>query len=281
RGAGSASRRALRRRSRRDVDAASLRHFPLDRRRPDLDAAQAARRRFRLRRGSASARSANRVVRARDEGRIARASRRRAGGDAHPRRRQDLGDAARGFAAARRLRSHLSPRTRCRRRRRTAGDGLHHGRRVAQRRRRRTLAARQRPSAADLSGDVWLNFHGLILRSVAKQRVSKDGPPSSFETRPLGAPQDEGGPGYAIAFLRFSSTLSRKPVVESHFWSAPTSSARSLVMKPDSTVSTQTFSSVAANLASAVLPSSLARWASPRVQAKIEAMELVEVSLPF
>src|SRR5262245_43230720 len=34
----------------------------------------------------------------------------------------------------------------------------------------------------------------------------------------------------AIAAFKFSSTLSRKPVVESHFWSAPTSSARSLVM---------------------------------------------------
>jgi ABC-type ATPase involved in cell division len=34
-------------------------------------------------------------------------------------------------------------------------------------------------------------------------------------------------------------------------------------------------------LASSALSSSLARWARPRVQAKIEAMELVEVSLPF
>ncbi len=84
-----------------------------------------------------------------------------------------------------------------------------------------------------------------------------------------------------IAFFRFSSTLSRKPVVESHVWSGPTSNARSLVMKPASTVSMQTFSSVAANLASAALLSSLARCARPRVQAKIEAIELVEVSSPF
>ena len=35
---------------------------------------------------------------------------------------------------------------------------------------------------------------------------------------------------YAIAFFRFSSILSRKPVVESHFCSGPTRRARSLVM---------------------------------------------------
>src|SRR6202030_3227056 len=85
----------------------------------------------------------------------------------------------------------------------------------------------------------------------------------------------------AIALVRFSATLSRKPVVDSQRWSAPTNSARSLVMKPASTVSTQTFSSVSANFASASLLSSLARCDSPRVQAKIEAIELVEVSLPF
>src|SRR5262249_32067101 len=77
------------------------------------------------------------------------------------------------------------------------------------------------------------------------------------------------GSDYTIAFFKFSSTLSRKPVVESHFWSAPTSRARSLVMKPDSTVPTVTCSKVVANFASSGLLSSLARWASPRVQAKI------------
>src|SRR6202035_5180001 len=86
---------------------------------------------------------------------------------------------------------------------------------------------------------------------------------------------------YAAALVRFSATLSRKPVVDSQRWSAPTKSARSLVMKPASTVSTQTFSSVAANFSSSALLSSLARCDRPRVQAKIEAIELVEVSLPF
>jgi len=52
-------------------------------------------------------------------------------------------------------------------------------------------------------------------------------------------------------------------------------------MNPDSTVSTQTFSRVWANLSSSALPSSLARWESPRVQAKIEAMGLVDVLSPF
>src|SRR3981081_4693703 len=84
-----------------------------------------------------------------------------------------------------------------------------------------------------------------------------------------------------IALVRFSATLSRKPVVDNQRWSAPTKSARSLVMKPASTVSTQTFSSVGANFASASLLSNWARCDSPRVQAKIDAIELVEVSLPF
>src|ERR1043166_6422956 len=86
---------------------------------------------------------------------------------------------------------------------------------------------------------------------------------------------------YPIALCNFSSTLSRKPVVESHCWSAPTRSARSLVIEPASTVSMHTFSRVDANFASGGLSSSLARWESPRVQAKIEAIELVEVSWPF
>jgi hypothetical protein len=48
-------------------------------------------------------------------------------------------------------------------------------------------------------------------------------------------------------------------------------------MEPASTVPTQTVSSVEANFASCALLSSLARCASPRVHAKIEAIELVEV----
>ena len=51
-------------------------------------------------------------------------------------------------------------------------------------------------------------------------------------------------------------------------------------MRPLSTVSTQTFSSAVANLASAALSSSAARCDRPRVQAKIDAIGLVDVSLP-
>lgn len=48
----------------------------------------------------------------------------------------------------------------------------------------------------------------------------------------------------AISACRLALILSRKPAVESHRWSGPTSSARSFVIDPDSTVATHTFSSV-------------------------------------
>lgn len=58
--------------------------------------------------------------------------------------------------------------------------------------------------------------------------------------------------------------------------------ARSLVMIPSwSMVSTHAASRSAANLASSGVSSNLARKASPRVQAKMEATGLVEVSWPF
>ena len=58
-------------------------------------------------------------------------------------------------------------------------------------------------------------------------------------------------------------------------------SARSLVILPLSTVSTQTFSSVSANFTTSGVPSNLPRYLRPRVQAKIDAIGLVEVGLPF
>ena len=67
--AGPASRGALRCCARRDVDAASLRHLPLDRCRRHLDPAQAAGGRFRLCGRRASERPADRLVRARHQGR--------------------------------------------------------------------------------------------------------------------------------------------------------------------------------------------------------------------
>ena len=99
-----------------------------------------------------------------------------------------------------------------------------------------------------------------------RRRPQAQAPPRQGEQHAgTGARHAGASPGcYAMAFRGSRPTLSRKPVVVSHFWSGPTSSARSLVMKPDSTVSIVTFSSVAANFASSALSSSLARWASPR-----------------
>ena len=53
------------------------------------------------------------------------------------------------------------------------------------------------------------------------------------------------------------------------------------IANPDSTVWTHTRSSVSANFFNSALPSSLARCARARVQAKIEAIEFVDVSSPF
>ena len=52
-------------------------------------------------------------------------------------------------------------------------------------------------------------------------------------------------------------------------------------MMPSLTVSIHAFSSASANLINSGVSSSFPRWISPRVQAKIEAMGLVDVSLPF
>jgi hypothetical protein len=46
-------------------------------------------------------------------------------------------------------------------------------------------------------GQRALTYLGLILRSGPQDRVSKDGPPASFETPAARAPQDEGGDGLA------------------------------------------------------------------------------------
>ena len=56
---------------------------------------------------------------------------------------------------------------------------------------------------------------------------------------------------------------------------------RLLVIFPSSTVFTQASSSLSANAISALLPSSSPRLRSAPVQAKMVAMELVEVSSPF
>jgi voltage-gated potassium channel len=61
-----------------------------------------------------------------------------------------------------------------------------------------------------------------------------------------------------IACRRLSPILSRKPLVDSQPWSAPTRRARSLVMNPPSMVATTTRSSVSAKSSSSELSSSLA-----------------------
>lgn len=57
--------------------------------------------------------------------------------------------------------------------------------------------------------------------------------------------------------------------------------AKSLVMDPDSIVSTHTSSRDEANLAKFSLLSSLARWAKPRVQAKTEAVENSNIYMDY
>jgi hypothetical protein len=92
---------------RRDVDAASLRHLPLERRRRALDAVETTVRRLRLCGRGASARFGHGLVRAGGEGRDAPAARWSALRHAHYRGRQDVASFSRRAAAARRIRSDL------------------------------------------------------------------------------------------------------------------------------------------------------------------------------
>src|SRR5207302_10453998 len=77
-----------------------------------------------------------------------------------------------------------------------------------------------------------------------------------------------------IARLRLLSSLSRNWLVVSQGWSARINVARSRVMSPPSTVSTQTRSKASANRTTSGVPSKVPRYFSPRVQAKIEAIGL-------
>ena len=83
-----------------------------------------------------------------------------------------------------------------------------------------------------------------------------------------------------MAERRFSSSAARNSSVVRNGVPDPTSSARSLVIFPLSTVSMHTRSSVSANTVTSAVLSSLPRWARPRVQAKIDAIGFVEVGLP-
>src|SRR6185369_16285764 len=84
----------------------------------------------------------------------------------------------------------------------------------------------------------------------------------------------------AIAASRFSTIASKNCSVVIHACWGPTRSAKSLVILPDSTVSTQTRSSVSAKRTTSGVSSNLPRYLRPPVQAKIEAIGLVEVALP-
>src|SRR5690606_37255567 len=112
---------------------------------------------------------------------------------------------------------------------------------------------------------------GRRTPSSAVDRTSRAMTEVEVEGRRAAAPLRESA--YAGAFeraaSRFEATLSMKPSVVSQPCLSPTSRARSLVMSPASTVSTQTFSRVLAKRSSSALPSSLARCSRPRVQAKI------------
>ena len=89
-------------------------------------------------------------------------------------------------------------------------------------------------NAVDLvrKGSEALGGKGGGGRPDMAQAGGPDGPRLPTRSPPSGPRSrrpDRGGQA-AIALVRFSATLSRKPVVESQRWSAPTRSARSLVM---------------------------------------------------
>src|SRR5262249_18345449 len=85
----------------------------------------------------------------------------------------------------------------------------------------------------------------------------------------------------AILALRLVSSVAKKSSVFRNGCLGSIRIARSLVILPPSTVSTQTFSSASANFTTSGVASNVPRYLSPWVQAKIEAIGLVEVGLPF
>src|SRR5687768_7021584 len=83
----------------------------------------------------------------------------------------------------------------------------------------------------------------------------------------------------AIAFSRLVRIASKNCSVVIQLWSGPIRMARSLVIWPCSTVATQTRSSVSANAVTSGVSSVRPRCLRPPVQAKIEAIGLVDVAL--
>src|SRR5439155_15793453 len=85
-----------------------------------------------------------------------------------------------------------------------------------------------RSSEQQQAGDGKLDRHGRTPRKGLNKRTGRACDAARDDVRPSRAKLRT---AYAAsAFSRFSATLSRKPVVDSQRWSAPTRSARSLVM---------------------------------------------------
>ena len=72
------------------------------------------------------------------------------------------------------------------------------------------------------------------------------------------------------------SIASRNWLVVRYFWFESIKIAKSLVIDPVSTQSIQTFSNVFANFISSSFVSNFPLWASPLVQAKIDAIGFVK-----
>ena len=92
--------------------------------------------------------------------------------------------------------------------------------------------------------DIYM--HGLIAKTQETQQAQMTCYAGTAGGVIFNTEAEEGAQALARAAVRLAATLSRKPSVVSQPWVSPTSSARSLVIEPASTVSTQTFSSVLA-----------------------------------
>src|SRR5690606_4185647 len=134
---------------------------------------------------------------------------------------------------------------------------------------------RPRPSVRQHTPAGASNWEGTAREVLARGRGSRTAICSTTPGASRLRPHLE-----AACLARFSESVSRNSSVVCHACSGPTSSARSLVMLPPWTVSMTTCSRSLAKPVTSGVPSSLPRWARPRVQAKIEAIGFVEVGLP-
>src|SRR6476469_209294 len=117
---------------------------------------------------------------------------------------------------------------------------------------------------------------GEQLRRLKRREQDKPG----GDVERLPPPPQAAIPSSAIAASRLWTIASKNCSVVSQGCSGPTRMARSFVIWPPSTVSMQTRSSVSANRTTSGESSNFPRYLRPPVQAKIEAIGLVEVALP-